>query len=101
MAGGLALTGLVAWYVSQSDTLMALIFGQQFVFMGLIIVELALVFGLSWGLSRMSAALATTGFLLYSAINGLTLAAIFLVYTTESIASTFLVTACVFGAMSL
>lgn len=101
MAGGLALTGLVAWYVSQSDTLMALIFGQQFVFMGLVLVELALVIGLSWGLSRMSAALATTGFVLYSAINGITLAAIFLVYTSESIASTFLVTACVFGAMSI
>lgn len=101
MASGLALTGLVAWYVSQSETLMALIFGQQFVFMGLILVELALVFGLSWGLSRMSAALATTGFVLYSAISGATLAAVFLVYTTESIASTFLVTACVFGAMSI
>lgn len=101
MAGGLALTGLVAWYVSQSETLMALIFGQQFVFMGLILVELALVIGLSWGLTRMSAALATTGFVLYSAINGITLAAIFLVYTSGSIASTFLVTACVFGAMSI
>jgi len=101
MAGGLALTGLVAWYVSQSETMMALIFGQQFVFMGLIVVELALVFGLSWGISRMSAALATTGFIAYSALNGVTLAAIFLVYTSGSIASTFLVTACVFGAMSI
>jgi len=101
MAAGLALTGLVAWYVSQSDTLMALIFGQPFVLIGLIVVELGLVFGLSWGLSRMSAALATTGFVLYSAISGATLAAVFLVYTTESIASTFLVTACVFGAMSI
>jgi len=69
--------------------------------MGLILVELALVMGLSWGLSRMSAAVATGGFILYSALSGVTLAAIFLVYTTESIASTFLVTASVFGAMSL
>lgn len=101
MAAGLALTGLVAWYVSQSETMLTLIFGQQFVFMGLILVELALVMGLSWGISRMSAALATGGFVLYSAISGVTLAAIFLVYTTESIASTFLVTASVFGAMSV
>lgn len=101
MAGGLALTGLMAWYVSQSETLLALIFGQRFVFMGLILVELAIVMGLSWGLSRMTAALATTGFIAYSAISGVTLSAIFLVYTTESIASTFLVTACVFGAMSI
>jgi hypothetical protein len=49
----------------------------------------------------MSAAVATGGFILYSAISGVTLAAIFLVYTTESIASTFFVTGAVFGAMSL
>lgn len=101
MAAGLALTSLVAWYVAQSETMLTLIFGNQAVFFGLIIVELGLVFGLSWGLSRMSAALATAGFVLYAAINGATLAAIFLAYTTESIASTFLVTACVFGAMSI
>lgn len=101
MAAGLALTGLVAWYVAQSETLLTLIFGQQFVYIGLILVELALVMGLSWGLSRMSAAVATGGFILYAALSGVTLAAIFLVYTTESIASTFLVTASVFGAMSL
>ena len=101
MAAGLALTGLVAWYVSQSETLLALIFGQQLVFFGLILAQLGLVMGLSWGLSRMSAAVATGGFILYSAISGVTLAAIFLVYTTESIASTFFVTGAVFGAMSL
>jgi uncharacterized protein len=101
MAAGLALTGVVAWYVSQSETLLALIFGQQLVFFGLILAQVGLVMGLSWGLSRMSAAVATGGFILYSAISGVTLAAIFLVYTTESIASTFFVTAGVFGAMSL
>ncbi|MCE7984099.1 MAG: Bax inhibitor-1/YccA family protein [Caldilinea sp. CFX5] len=101
MAAGLALTGVVAWYVSQSETLLTLIFGQQLVFFGLILAQLGLVMGLSWGLSRMSAAVATGGFILYSAISGITLAAIFLVYTTESIASTFFVTAAVFGAMSI
>jgi FtsH-binding integral membrane protein len=101
MAAGLALTGVVAWYVSQSETLLALIFGQQLVFFGLILAQLGLVMGLSWGLSRMSAAVATGGFILYSAISGVTLAAIFLVYTTESIASTVLVKGAVFGAMSL
>ncbi|MEZ4867386.1 MAG: Bax inhibitor-1/YccA family protein [Caldilineaceae bacterium] len=101
MAAGLALTGLVAWWVSQSDALLALIFGQQFVFLGLVVVELGLVIGLTWGLSRMSAMLATLGFVVYSIVSGATLAAIFLVYTSESIASTFLVTAGVFGAMSM
>ncbi|MCB0063253.1 MAG: Bax inhibitor-1/YccA family protein [Caldilineaceae bacterium] len=101
MAGGLALTGLIAWYVSQSEALLNLVFGNQMLFFGLIIAELALVFGLSWGLTRMSAALATGAFLLYAALNGVTMAFIFLVYTQESIASTFLITAGTFGAISM
>jgi FtsH-binding integral membrane protein len=101
MAGGLALTGLIAWYVAQSETLLNLVFGNQAIFFGLIIAELGLVFGLSWGLTRMSAAMATGAFLLYAALNGVTMAFIFLVYTNESIASTFLVTAGTFGAISM
>jgi uncharacterized protein len=101
MAGGLALTGLIAWWVSQSEAMINLVFGNRGVFFGLIILELGLVFGLSWGLTRMSATLATSAFLLYAAVNGITMAAIFLVYTGESIGSTFLVTGGTFAAMSM
>ncbi len=101
MAGGLALTGFVAWYVAQSDTLLNLVFGNQAVFFGLIILELGLVFGLSWGLTRMTATMATGAFLLYAAVNGITMAFIFLAYTNESIASTFLVTGGTFAAISM
>ena len=101
MAGGLALTGLIAWWVSQSEAMINLVFGNRAVFFGLIILELGLVFGLSWGLTRMSATLATSAFLLYAAVNGITMAAIFLVYTGESIGSTFLVTGGTFAAMSM
>lgn len=101
MAGGLALTGLIAWWVSQSEAMIMLVFGNRAVFFGLIILELGLVFGLSWGLTRMSATLATSAFLLYAAVNGITMAAIFLVYTGESIGSTFLVTGGTFAAMSM
>ncbi|NAS63388.1 hypothetical protein CVE36_20475, partial [Pseudomonas syringae pv. actinidiae] len=44
---------------------------------------------------------ATTLFMLYSALTGLTLSSIFIVYSGESIASTFVITAGMFGAMSL
>jgi len=101
MAGGLALTGFIAWYVSQSEALVNLVFGNQAIFFGLIILELGLVFGLSWGLTRMSASMATGAFLLYAAINGITMAFVFLAYTNESIASTFLVTGGTFAAMSM
>ncbi|MGL5398915.1 MAG: Bax inhibitor-1/YccA family protein, partial [Plesiomonas shigelloides] len=49
----------------------------------------------------LSGAMATSLFMLYSALTGLTLSSIFIMYTASSIASTFLVTAGMFGAMSL
>jgi len=66
----------------------------------LIIAQLALVFVLSGMVHRLSGAVATALFMLYSALTGLTMASIFLVYTYSSIASTFFVTAGMFGAMS-
>jgi hypothetical protein len=70
-------------------------------FFGLIIVEVILVMFLSARIAKMSPALATTMFLGYSALNGVTLSVIFLIYTQESIATTFIVTAGTFGLMSL
>jgi len=63
--------------------------------------ELALVFILSGAINRLSGTVATLLFLGYSALNGLTLSVIFIVYTADSIASTFAVTAAMFGAMSI
>jgi FtsH-binding integral membrane protein len=62
--------------------------------------ELGLVAWLSGLVGRMSAGMASGIFLLYSALNGLTLSVVFLVFTRESIASTFVVSAATFGAMS-
>lgn len=64
-------------------------------------MQLGLVFVLSGMVQKLSAAAATSLFMLYSALTGLTLASIFIVYTYSSIASTFVVTAGMFGAMSL
>jgi FtsH-binding integral membrane protein len=101
MAAGLLVSGAVAAYTITSPALLGLIFGSPFVFFGLIIVELVLVIGLSAAIGRLSPALAAACFVLYAALNGLTLSAIFLVYTQASIAVTFFVTAGTFGVMSL
>jgi FtsH-binding integral membrane protein len=63
--------------------------------------ELALVFTLSGAINRMNEATATLLFIAYSALNGVTLSVIALVYTRSSIASTFVITAGMFGAMSI
>ena len=101
MVIGLGLTGFVAFYVSNSETLLRLIFGNQLIFFGLLIGELALVFTISARVSRMRASTATALFILYAALNGATLSAIFLIYTRSSITSTFFVCAATFAAGSV
>ncbi len=101
MAIGLALTGFVAFYVSNTPALLNLIFGNKILFYGLIIAELALVFIISARVHRMQASTATALFVLYSALNGATLAFIFIIYTRSSIASTFFICAATFVACSI
>lgn len=101
MAIGLALTGLVAFYVSNSEAMLRLIFGNRLIFFGLIIGELVLVFSLSARVNKMQASTATGLFVLYAALNGATLSAIFLIYTRSSIASTFFICAATFVAVSI
>ena len=80
---------------------MEAIFSNRLTFFGLIIAELALVFILSSRIMRMSFPTAGLMFAAYSILNGATLSVIFLAYSTDVIATTFLVTAGTFGAMSL
>lgn len=101
MSAALAITGFVSYYVSNDYNILSLIFGNQTVFWGLCIAELALVLGLSAAINKISAMTATLMFIIYSVINGATLASIFLVYEMGSIASTFFVTAGTFGAMAI
>ena len=100
MSLALFLTALTSFFVASSPGLVQVIFGNKLVFYGLLIGEVALVFYLSSALMRLSAETATALFLGYSILNGLTMAFIFLIYTTGSIASTFLITAGIFGIMS-
>lgn len=91
MTVGLLLTAFIAWYAANTPELMMFIFSSKITFFGLIIAQLALVFVLSGLVQKLSAGMATTLFMLYSALTGLTLSSIFIVYTYSSIASTFVV----------
>ena len=101
MAIGLALTGFVAFYVANDESLIRLIFGNRLIFFGLIIGELALVFTISARVHKMQSSTATALFVLYAALNGVTLSAIFLIYTRSSIATTFFICAGTFVACSV
>jgi FtsH-binding integral membrane protein len=101
MGIGLALTGFTAYYVSNSESLLRLVFGNPLLFMVLIIAELGLVFAIAGMVNRMTAGTATALFVIYSALNGVTLSSIFLVYARASIVSTFFICAATFIACSL
>jgi hypothetical protein len=101
MCVGLAITATVALGVASSPTLVQAIFGNKILFFGLFAAEIGLVFYLSARINKIAAGTAAGLFLLYSALNGATLSLILLRYTGTSIASTFLVTAGMFGALAL
>jgi len=101
MCMALMITAVVAAFVASSPEMFRSIFGNRFAFLILMIAELGLVVALSGAIDRMSAVTATMIFIVYSALNGLTMSVIFLVYTTGSIGTTFAVTAGTFGVMSL
>ena len=100
MAFALVITGLAAFYVAQSGFVFTL-FNNSALLWGLIIAELALVFGLSAAINKLSLPVATLMFVVYSVINGVTLSSIFIIYKISSIATVFFITAGTFGAMAL
>jgi FtsH-binding integral membrane protein len=99
MAGGLALTGLVAYAAAVSGFYQA-IAGTALIWI-VMLAPLGFVLALSFGIQRMSAGTAMLLFWIYAAVMGLSLGGIFLVYTGTSIARVFFITAATFGAMSL
>ncbi len=101
MFAGLSLTTVVAFAVAGSRSVIMAIAGSRALFFGLVIAELALVLVLSMAINRISAGLATLMFLLYSALNGVTLSFILLAYTGQSVAVAFLSAGCLFGTLSL
>lgn len=101
MCTALLLTGATASLVAGSETLINFILGSKIVFYGLLIAELALVWVVSSKVTQLSLPTLSGLFMLYSVLTGMTFSIYFLVFTTESIASTFFITAGTFAVMSI
>ncbi|MCK5684912.1 Bax inhibitor-1/YccA family protein [bacterium] len=99
MSMGLAMTAIVALLMANNIPLVIYMLSSG-LFYVCIIAELALVFLLSSRVMKMSITTAKTCFFAYSALNGVTLSMIFLIYTKDSIASTLFITAGTFITMS-
>jgi FtsH-binding integral membrane protein len=77
MTAGLAVTGVLAFYVSNSETMLNIIHGNPIVPIVLIVAQLGLVIYLSGWIQKMSASQATGIFMLYAGLTGLTFSFIF------------------------
>ena len=113
MAGGVALTGLVAWFTYQasvvtnaSGTIVSLTPFGQTLFESplkwvLMLAPLGLVFFMSFRINHMQASTAKLLFFVYAGVMGMSLAIIFMLYTQTSITRVFFISAATFGALSL
>ena len=104
MALGLAITGVAAYgtYVmaASNQAFAQMLYASPLRWV-VMLAPLALVFFLSFRINKMSVSAAQTTFWIYSALMGLSLSSIFLVFTGQSIVQTFFITAASFGALSL
>ena len=113
MASGVLLTGFIALLffkmsvvTSNEGQIIGLTnFGNSIYASGLkwviMLAPLAIVFYMSFGIAKMSAAKAQTTFWVFAALMGASLSSIFLIYTGASITRVFFITAGTFGAMSI
>ena len=95
MCAGLCVTGIAALLMAQTGVHLS-----GGVMIVLFLAELGLVVAISGMVDRLSASAATGLFMLYAALNGITLSVIFLMYSSSSIGGAFLITAGMFGATS-
>jgi FtsH-binding integral membrane protein len=100
MCAGLAITAATAWFIASSPGLVYTIASNRMLFWGLVIAQLGIVFALSARVQTMAASTASLLFVAYSALTGVTMSFVLMAFTGESVATTFVVTAGMFGALA-
>jgi uncharacterized protein len=101
MATGLAITGLTGYALFQSESFFSMLMYSRFLFLGLLIAQVALVIFFSTRIFHMSFAAAIATFIAYSILSGITLSFIFAVYEMGSIALVFGITMALFSLMAM
>ena len=101
MAGGLMLTAIVAFLVSQSQTISALVLGRPYIYIGLFVVEIILVMAIAGGIDKVAPSTALKLFLVYSGLMGISMSVVFLTHNLGTISLAFGTTSIVFISMSL
>ncbi len=99
MSLGLFVTGACGAYMASNPQMIVNLTHNTFLFYGIMGGELLLVIALSAWIGKMDVSTAKFAFLFYAALTGVTMSVVYLVYTSESIASTFFLTGGLFGIM--
>ncbi|MBO7721315.1 MAG: Bax inhibitor-1/YccA family protein [Kiritimatiellae bacterium] len=99
MCAGLALSGVVAWYVASTGAYKTILSGPGLIIC--VVAELALVLTLSAAIGKIPVALAYLLYAAYAAVNGLTLSVVFLAYELSSVTRVFFITAATFGGVAV
>lgn len=101
MAVGLALTAVVAWFVSRTPALLEIIYAGK----AMVIVMALGAFGIAWyvqsQIHRISTGLATGLFLLYATVIGAMISYVFILYNLQTLGAAFVMTGGVFALMSI
>lgn len=100
MTAGVAITGLVAYFVSTQPALLQTLFGTGLSWL-VMLAPFAFILVLSFGINKLSASATQMLFWAFAAVMGLSLSTIFIAYTGTSIARVFFITTGAFAALSL
>ena len=101
MAAGLAVSGIIAYFVSSSPAMLSTIYSSTALTWIVMLAPLGFILALSFGIQKMKASTAQALYWAFAITMGISLSSIFVVYTSASIARVFFITAATFGAMSL
>jgi len=101
MCAGLGITALTAWVVAATPAVVYALAGNRLMFWAVVIAQFGIVLTLSARVQRLAPGTASLLFVIYSILTGVTLSFVLLAFTGESVATTFLVSAGMFGALAM
>jgi FtsH-binding integral membrane protein len=101
MTFALVITGITSWWFASSGLIDYIIQGPRILFWLIALAPIGLVMVMGFSFNRLSVAALTAIFIAYSAINGISLSTIFLVYSLSAIAKVFFITAGLFSTMAV
>ncbi len=101
MSCGLLITATTSWIISANTYILEFLMLNKFIILFAILTQVAIAYTISNMINMLTVNTATTLFIFYSVLTGLTTSGIFSIYTYSSITTTFLITSLTFGTMSV